>query len=221
MDQGKISAKQAGYHGTPVLTDRLSYLPISRAFVNDPMHLTSNTAKSLIYTILDKGNKKFTKKHLAYEQNNLKRKILMNPKTKKPIWVIGKESVSELTDLLETLQLPTGVSPALRKVFEAPHKLTSYDWLCFVSPLGVALLERSDLVVRAKRPMQRLLMWLFYARSKTLTLSQLSSLSVSIARILTELEILLPARWCSINTHLLLHLPENIRDAGPLPTCWM
>ena len=99
--------------------------------------------------------------------------------------------------------------------FSTPSWLKSSDWIGLLGPLGVFVVERTSLAVKYKRLFQRFFLWCGAVRRKVVPSSALDQLQADGALILTEMEAMLPLYAATINQHMLLHVVERIRNAGP------
>lgn len=123
--------------------------------------------------------------------------------------------------LVACLSVIAGVANTLRYVFQTPSFLKSSDWIELLSPVGVWIIEMTDMGEREKRLAQRFMLWLFRLRAPVLDVASLDALELEGYVLLTEMEIYFPLYTATISRHMLLHLVGRIRLYGPVFGHWM
>ncbi len=104
--------------------------------------------------------------------------------------------------------------------------LKSIDWLHLCGQTGVYYLARFDIHHEYRNAFMHMLLWLEGLRLKHVDFSKLvnkkkyDDRSYGIDN-LVALEYLMPPNFCTINMHLLLHLPDSLNYTGPVYSTWM
>jgi hypothetical protein len=133
---------------------------------------------------------------------------------------LTKAQQEEFDRTLLNFPFPTGVN-RLRGVFSCNQsEITSADWISLLSPLGVLAIG-SSLPLPQRQILTRLFAWVSRVVVLEFTLDELQALQTEICEILAIMEQLFPLFLFSLNFHLLVHIPSQISEVGPLPTVWM
>jgi len=122
---------------------------------------------------------------------------------------------------LQGVKLPQGVSTSLKFLVSSPSYLKGHDFLLLAGPVGVWLLEQSGLPDRYRVTFQSLFWLLRDLRARFLDKAELGDLAQRAAAVMTELEILLPLYWSTINNHLVLHEAARRAELGPASVTWL
>jgi hypothetical protein len=96
----------------------------------------------------------------------------------------------------------------------------AHDWISLLGDIGSFALSQTSLSPEPLKAMKRLNSWVQRITSRTLSLSVLATLEAEIPQILTQLELCFPSYVFTVSVHQLLHLPEMIRQLGPLQSFW-
>jgi hypothetical protein len=123
-----------------------------------------------------------------------------------------------MIDMGVIILISIGKSNNIRNLISNPSWLKSSDWLFFLGPIGVWLLERATPPPDYKMLFQRFITWCHGLQSPTFTHTQLRQLQIDGPLILTEMECMLPLYSMTINQHILLHVVERIVLCGPIYT---
>jgi hypothetical protein len=109
----------------------------------------------------------------------------------------------------------------IKYLLDEPSYLKSIDYIHLLGPIGIWLIERSDIDAEYRALFIRFIRHLYSLRQKTVSKSSLPALYKQGCAILTEMDSMLPFFMNTITQHYLLHLPQWIERLGPLFTYWM
>jgi hypothetical protein len=135
--------------------------------------------------------------------------------------MVSSDNANVMHEKLQSVKLPQGVSTSIKHVVKQPSYLKGHDYMLLAGPIGVYLLEWSGLDDKYKVPLQSFCWLLRDLRARFLEESELADLHQRAVLVCTELEILLPLYWATINQHLVLHEAQRRRELGPAYITWL
>jgi hypothetical protein len=122
-------------------------------------------------------------------------------------------------ELIANLALPTAWE-RVGSLFKHKHRNKSACWLLLGGPLGVYMLQVCDFECTKgndvlKPLLMDFLLCLELVQARVHTTSTLDELHATLVRVMAELETLLPIFWNSNVRHVMLHVCDFIKRAGP------
>jgi hypothetical protein len=108
-----------------------------------------------------------------------------------------------------------GISSTVRFIFSSPTFLKAVDWHRFLSPVGVFILQCSDLDDSYRSLFQRFCLWASRIRAYSAPKDDVDQLEQEGFQVLAEMQMKLPVFWSTINSHLVGHIAAVIRRVGP------
>ncbi|XP_062085691.1 uncharacterized protein LOC133791790 [Humulus lupulus] len=197
----------------------------------DVMHVEKNVCDSLVGTIVGLENK--TKDTVSARVDLEKMKIrpelhlrMVNGRMEKPAakYTFIHENRHKFCRFLKSVKFPDGFASNLRKnVIENDNKITglkSHDCHVILQrllPIGV----HSFLEKPIAKTIIDLCTFFKIICARTLIVSDLEKVKTSIVEILCGLEIIFPPAFLDVMVHLMIHLPQEAIDGGPVHMRWM
>jgi hypothetical protein len=138
-------------------------------------------------------------------------------------WHLSEEERQQFDSRFSSFPFPTkfGSSPKNPFSSSASSPLKANDYCHLLSDLGVYALGDSALGFDQRRVLRRLFRVLNRLTRAALTIDVVKSLERELFEVLSEFELYFPFYGCTINLHLIVHLPSQILRCGPAPFHWM
>ena len=130
-------------------------------------------------------------------------------------WHLSEAGQTEFDRRFSTFPCPAGFGSALKCPFTDASWLKGNDFVHLLSSIGIFALG-TFLPLDQRRVLQKLCRALHGLSRTALKLSELTVLEMELVETLTEWEIYFPFLSCTINIHLILHLPSQIARSEPL-----
>jgi hypothetical protein len=190
------------------------------------MHIEKNVCSSMLHIMM---NDKSTKKdglHVRKELVNQNRMPYLHPrrngKWKKGPWKWSPVNKIKVLDRIVAMKPPTGFGANLSKCMkkEKMSGLKSHDYhniLQYLLPIAV----KGTLTRTIEHAVQRLAGVLRWICQKEIPTSELNAMEIEIAETMCMFEMCMSPTFFDGQVHLLVHLVEEVRLAGPVHYRWM
>ena len=193
----------------------------------DPMHIFKNVASSLWDHIM--GRKDDLKWRMDFEALNKRQDLWVNTIDSIPLkrapWVLSKEDKCIVRKVIREFKMPTGSMHSLKGAFTSRDELVglkSHDWhkmLAFILPIAIRQCDSiSEDVKKCVYGLGELTRWI---SSKEIHRSSIQEYKQKSLELLCRIEAAFPASFMDIQTHLLLHLADEVQAAGTVHSRWM
>lgn len=136
-------------------------------------------------------------------------------------WCLSDAERTEFDRKFESFPFPQGFCSIAKRPFDGASYLKGNDMAYILSSVGVWCLATTELPLDQRRVLMRLCRLRTAICKAELSLVELAELGLEVQEALTEYELYFPFSVMTINCHMLLHLPDQIRRAGPVTTHWM
>jgi len=210
-------SKRNGKKSPDIFSEILVYWDSVAQLIHCAMHLMMNTGKDITQLLSNAKGKEFGAKQLETEWA---RGRFLETKDFDIPWHLSEAEQTEFDRRFSTFPCPAGFGSALKCPFTDASRLKGNDFVHLLSSIGIFALG-TFLPLDQRRVLQKLCRALHGLSRTALKLSELTVLEMELVETLTEWEIYFPFLSCTINIHLLLHLPSQIARSGPLPFTWM
>ncbi len=161
--------------------------------------------------------KKFGPKEESLEHS---RGRFLSTKEHRPPWQLSDAEQQEFDEKFSSFPFPDSFGSAPKKPFADASRLKGNDYCHILSDIGIYALKGA-LGDEQRRVLQQLCRILHGLTRTTLSMHHLYVLEQELLETLAGWELHFPYYCCTINFHLLLHLPQQIRRCGPVPFWWM
>jgi hypothetical protein len=206
-------SKRNGKKSPDIFSEILVYWDSVAQLIHCAMHLMMNTGKDITQLLSNAKGKEFGAKQLETEWA---RGRFLETKDSDIPWHLSEAEQTEFDRRFSTFPCPAGFGSALKCPFTDASRLKGNDFVHLLSSIGIFALG-TFLPLDQRRVLQKLCRALHGLSRTALKLSELTVLEMELVETLTEWEIYFPFLSCTINIHLLLHLPSQIARSGPLP----
>ena len=161
--------------------------------------------------------KKFGPKEESIEHS---RGRFLSTKEHRPPWQLSDAEQHEFDEKFSSFPFPDSFGSAPKKPFADASRLKGNDYCHILSDIGIYALKGA-LGDEQRHVLQQLCRILHALTRTTLSMHALYVLEQELLETLAGWELHFPYYCCTINFHLLLHLPQQIRRCGPVPFWWM
>ncbi len=127
-------------------------------------------------------------------------------------WTLKQHDLDAIDALVRSLKIPSG---RIQRPFRHNSFVKSHDWILLGKGIGKFLIA-TKLPPPYSHWIVRFFDWITVATSATISPQMIDTLKVEIYHILAQMEVIFPMFMCTINFHLLVHLPETLRKFGPV-----
>jgi hypothetical protein len=124
---------------------------------------------------------------------------------------LSKDQKNRVDNFVAKLRLPSGV---IKRPFAHSGFVKSHDWVVLQTDIGKYIMG-SNIKGDHAFFILRFFSWVKSVMTNTITSKEIDQLEADIPVLLSEMEVLFPVFMSSMNFHLLMHLPQTLRDFGP------